>query len=474
MLQGSDGRRRVIVALNPAARHAGLKPAMPITKAQALVDGLIVHDHAADADRAALDRLAHWAYRHVSPIVAPDYPDGLVIDTTGADHLHGGEEPLAHGIVRRLAAMGVESRIAIADSWGAAHALARFRANPVLLVPASESDAMVERLPVAALRLPPDIVNGLRELGFDRIGEIAAQPRAPMTLRFGPQLWRRLDQARGRAQELIDAVRPPDVIAADRIFAEPIAAAETIARYMDLLTDALCAGLEAKTVGALRVALVIHRVDGRAASVCIGMAKPVRDAKQIKRMLRDKIGSIDPGFGIEKMTLSAPRVQSLAPRQATSLIEEAAPDVSGLLDILANRFGADRFHKVVSVASDVPERSATRVPASLDAPAPGWQTLWRRPFQLLARPELIQTVALLPDHPPVSFTWRGTRHRVKCADGPERIRGEWWKANAEIGTVRDYFHVEDDDGENFWIFRSGDGERAESGSQAWFMHGLFA
>ena len=83
-------------------------------------------------------------------------------------------------------------------------------------------------------------------------------------------------------------------------------------------------------------------------------------------------------------------------------------------------------------------------------------------------------MALLPDNPPVWFTWRGVRRRVRRADGPERIRGEWWKREAEMATVRDYFRVEDDAGERYWLFRAGDGEHAETGSQRWFLHGIFA
>jgi protein ImuB len=85
---------------------------------------------------------------------------------------------------------------------------------------------------------------------------------------------------------------------------------------------------------------------------------------------------------------------------------------------------------------------------------------------LLARPEPIEVMALLPDHPPASFTWRGVRRLVKRADGPERIFGEWWKRDAELAAVRDYFQVEDDAGERFWLFRSGNEEQAAAGPVA--------
>jgi protein ImuB len=122
----------------------------------------------------------------------------------------------------------------------------------------------------------------------------------------------------------------------------------------------------------------------------------------------------------------------------------------------------------------VPERSVARVPALSPETGASWEGDWPRPPRLLSRPEPIETMALLPDNPPVWFTWRGIRRRVRRADGPERIRGEWWKRDAEMTTVRDYFRVEDETGERYWLFRSGDGEREDSGSQKWFLHGIFA
>ena len=57
-------------------------------------------------------------------------------------------------------------------------------------------------------------------------------------------------------------------------------------------------------------------------------------------------------------------------------------------------------------------------------------------------------------------------NRVSRADGPERIFGEWWKHAAETAAVRDYFQVENDAGERFWIYRAGDGEDGATGAAA--------
>jgi len=121
----------------------------------------------------------------------------------------------------------------------------------------------------------------------------------------------------------------------------------------------------------------------------------------------------------------------------------------------------------------VPERSVMRIAAMAPDADEAWTARWPRPARLLAPPEPIETVVLLPDHPPAAFTWRGIRRRVTCADGPERIFGEWWRRDAELAAVRDYFQIEDDAGERFWVYRAGDGEDPETGSHRWFLHGIF-
>lgn len=473
ILIGREGRRRVVLAADRAAQRAGLYVGMPATKAQALVKELVVKDAEPEADAAALERLALWALRY-APIAAADPADGLVIDATGAAHLHGGESGLLTDMVRRLGTAGVAARAAIAGNWGAAHALGRYSANPTLVVSPGEEANAIMRLPVAALRLDTDVVAALRRVGFDHVVDIARTPRAPLTLRFGPEILRRLDQATGALSEPIEPVRPPEVTEVQRIFGEPIGAAETIARYTGKLVTDLCNLLEAKGQGARRLDLLFNLVDNRIEAIRIGTAQPVRDVKRLTRLLCDKIETIDPGFGIERMRLAATLAEPLRQRQLiSSLIEAPEPDVSDLIDTLTNRVGEQRLYRFAPVASDVPERSIMRIAPMAPDAGDGWPSHWPRPSRLLPTPEPVETVALLPDHPPVTFTWRGIRHRVKRADGPERVFGEWWKRDAELSTVRDYFQVENEAGERFWLYRAGDGEDTATGSQRWFLHGVF-
>lgn len=474
MLIGSRARKRVILAADAAALALRLYPGMAAAQARALCAELVLRDADPEADARALDRLALWALRHYSPIVAADPPDGLVLDVTGAAHRYGGETGLLEDMLRRLRNSGFMAQAALSGTWGSAHALARYVAQPIAIVPSVDSGRAIAHLPTRALRLPPDIVEGLGKMGVDQIAEIEAKPRAPLALRFGPQLTRRLDQAYGRTSEPIHPVEAPHLIQVRRAFAEPIGAPETLARYTEKLVIALCQALEAAGLGARILDLHFHRVDNRIEAVRVGLAKPVRDHKRMTRLLCDKLETVDPGFGVESMALTAPATEPLDWKPvANDLTQPPAPDVTDLVDTLTNRLGPGRLYRVAPAQSDVPERSFRKLAPTAPPTGETWPLNWPRPSRILAHPEPIEAMALLPDQPPAGFTWRGIRRRVRRADGPERIFGEWWRRDGEVDAVRDYFQLEDDAGERFWVFRRGDGTLAATGDLSWWMHGLF-
>jgi len=476
VLSGRQGSKRLVMAADARAEAQGLHAGMALTKAQALVPGLEVRPFTPDKDTAGLHDLALWALRLYSPVVAVDAPDGLVLDITGCAHLHGGEADLVHDLLEHLRADGIAARAAVADSWGAAHALARFSSPTAVIASPGDSRRMVLALPIAALRLAADIVADLDALGFETIADLLKQPRAPLVHRFGLDFGLRLAQVLGEAAEPIDPVVLPDVVSVKRIFAEPIGAPETIARYTEKLTAQLCDALEHRALGARRLDLLFGRVDNRIEAVCVRLAAPVRDVKRLTRLLCDQIETVDPGFGIDRMRLTATAAEPLTPRQ----IDTAAPNVpelAGLIDILGNRLGARNLYRLAPVESDVPERALRRVPP-LSPVETNWPEVfhdWPRPQRLLVHAEEILPIAAeLPDKAPKAFVWHKVRHAVVRADGPERIFGEWWHRDPEIPAVRDYFRVEDENGRRFWIFRSGDGEHRDSGNYRWYLHGIFA
>jgi len=487
----------VVAAADAAAAALGLRAGMPLAQAQALVPGLAIHPAAPDADAAALGRLATWCLRY-APLSAADAPDGIWLDVTGCAHLHGGETKLLRDLAGRLATQGVAARAAVADTPGAAHAVARF-ATPkekgekgggvfpfpspfasslpfLFVVPIGETPAALAPLPIEALRMPPAHADGLRLLGFECVAQLAATPRAPLTRRFGPLVATRLDQALGTVFEPIVPVFPPELVQARLSFVEPLLTAEAFAAVIARLTCTVCTALEKLGQGARRLDLLFERVDGSVQCLRIGTARPSRDPRHLARLLGEKLERVDPGLGVEAMRLVVPLAEPLAYAQASVPLAEAESadqDVSALVDRLENRLGAALVWRAAAVESDVPERSVRRVPALAPPRRTTWPADLPRPVRLLDPPQPVDAMALLPDQPPVAFTWRRVRHRVRRADGPERIAGEWWKRAGEVRSVRDYFQVEDEEGRRFWLFRRGDGEDVATGDLRWFLHGFF-
>ncbi len=445
---------------------------MPLAHAQALVPGLRIADADPAGDAAALGELAAWCLRY-APLTAADLPDGVWIDATGCAHLFGGEAAMLAHMTTRLARAGIGARAAIADTPGAAHAMAR-HGNQFIVPPGNAALALTP-LPVAALRLAPEMVTTLRTLGLERIGQLAAAPRGPLVRRFGPALLTRLDQALGRVAEPITPVLPPETVQHRLAFIEPLLTAEALATVIDTLANAVCTALDWAGLGALRLDLMFERVDATVQAVRVGLARPARAPRHLARLLAERLETVDPGLGVEAMRLIVSLAEPMAPEQTRAALTdaEAPADIAALVDRLQNRFGAHRVYRMEPVESDVPERSVRRVPALAFAGPASWPADLPRPARLLPRPQRVQALSVLPDHPPAAFIWRRVRHRIRRADGPERITGEWWRRDGEMAGVRDYWAVEDEAGRRFWLYRSGDGVDRATGDLSWFLHGLF-
>ncbi|WP_332772066.1 DNA polymerase Y family protein [Phenylobacterium sp.] len=466
---------RRLSAVDKAAAAAGLFPGQKATDAAALVPNLVTAEAETEADAAALTALVDWSVRF-SHAVAAAPPDGLFLDITGVDHLWGGEAELVADFRSRLARNDLFFRCAVADTPGAAWALAHYGKGAEIIAPPNGQADLLAYLPPAALRLEPEAAAQIERLGLRYLFQIIGLPRAPFARRFGKQALLRLDQAMGRAEEALTFRRPPNPWFARLAFFEPISVLEDLQRVSRDVAAKLCARLELESRGAKRFELTFHRLDGKAYPLTIGLSIPGRDPARIAKLFAPKLETVDPGFGIEVVTITAEAVEVLSGRQARlDAAREAALEegLAPLVDRLVNRLGEDRVWKSAPVESHVPEQSA-QPGAPLGATA-AWNPETPRPLRLFRRPEPLDLVlALTPDDPPRQFQWRKQTHRVRHAEGPERIGAEWWRGEIdEVRTdqVRDYYRVEDQEGGRFWVYREG---LYEAGVPAkWFLHGLF-
>ena len=422
-------------------------------------------------------------------------------------------------LLGRLHGFGLAARAALAETPGAAWALARFGAKDRAVVPVGGVRAALAPLPVASLRLGAATVDGLSRLGLRRVGDLYPVARAPLAARFGGEVALRLDQALGRVAEPISPrrVQPPYRVRLS--FPEPIGDPRDIARGLERLVERLAERLAADGLGCRRVEFALFRADGSVQRTAVGAARATRDVAHLVRLFAERLDELDPGFGIETLVLAALAMEKLAPAQADiahgiagSENSDTDPDkteLGPLLDRLGNRLGFARVQRLSPVESHLPDRAQRRVSAWTPSPRPspsdqGERELrqgaapkplsrvreregpaakrWEgegssRPLRLLRWPEPVTSVTVegvmvegaAPAGPPTAFRWRRRDHRLRRAVGPERIEPEWWREDRGwAGGARDYWRVEDEDGRRLWLYREGGEEESR-----WFVHGVF-
>lgn len=448
---------------------------MTVADARALVPELVTKPSEPAADKVALTALARWCGRW-SPWTAPDPQtpglDGVFIEITGCQRLFGGEEKLLADMAGAFRDLDLTVRLAAAPSLGLAWGLARFDPDAAHRPLSIGPDAAARRLaalPVEALRLPDETSERLRALGLVKVEAVMRQPRAALARRFGLTLPQRIDQARGIEGEVLDPLLPERAFRAEARFAELLMHLDPIKAAGPDLLRTLCGQLTRAGRGVRRLRLTLRRVDGRDFPVEAGTAAPSRDAAHLARLLNERLerSEIDLGFGIEVLTLTAPKTAPAGDRQSD--LERGAGETHAdqLADRLITRLGEGGVRRAASGESWIPERASGWLP--VDRGGYAAQRSLARPLLVMERPEPVEAVAEVPDGPPRAFIWRKLRHRIALAEGPERIAPEWWRESGGDVT-RDYFRVETAEGRRFWLFREGLYHRETDGPR-WFVHG---
>ena len=517
-----DHNMQVLSSVSQAAAKAGLKPGMALRDASAIAPDLITRPRDEPAEAMFLAGLRRWAGKY-SPWVAEAPPDGLVIDLTGCAHLFGGEAALMEQAAADCIDLGLSVQAGIADTLGAAWAIARFStgatpdrtgdaidqeayatraragkrrhwtrggsapapraqgAMPGRIAPPGQTRTAIAGLPITALRLEPAAIAGLARLGVRQIGDLAGLPRAATTRRFGADVVMRLDQALGILPEPVAPARPPDHFAVRLSLPDPIGLEADILAGIDRLLEPLCDQLRDRGRGARRIRLQAMRVDAASVGVEVGLARPSANPDRIRPLLALKLGEIDAGFGIDVLRLTAPVTEPVHAVQHAGHAEAAArgsavmaaqaegTGVDDLIGRLGARIGLDAITRRHPADSHAPEKNATIMGAAWSDPAPEW------PAPPAARPLMLwpPEPVMAPDDPmpPVEFRWRRATHKLAEARGPERIAPEWWldDPNWRSG-LRDYWQVVTQGGDRLWFYYAHGGTM----SGGWFAQGRFA
>ncbi|WP_412565670.1 Y-family DNA polymerase [Thalassobius sp. MITS945101] len=457
-----------LYCLSGQAQHLGLMQGMTLSDARALRPDLITRPATPELDQQFLRALARWAGRYC-PWVGVEGRDGLVLDVSGSTHLFGGESEMLADMRMRLTRAGIAARIGLADSRGAAWALAHFDEGV-----AAPGDPLptLRPLPVAALRLDGPTCVALERLGLRTVGDLHDTPRAPLSRRFGNGVLMRLDQALGVQGEPLTPLPDPPRYGVRLTLPEPIGLSADVMAGLARLLEGLCGRLRAQDMGARVLQLTLRRVDQASQQVELRLARAMNDPAVILPLFERGVDAVEAGYGIDQLRLGAPRIEALPPAQIQSAIRQSEEEgVASLITKLGTRIGLENVQRFLPADSHIPERAHILAAAAFSEPVEKWPrptALPPRPLRLFA-PEPIGGQAVGPGRePPRQFRWRGMRLERGHVEGPERLTPEWWLPSEDWQSgVRDYWRVETRQGRRLWLYHTPQ-------NPGWFVQGEFA
>lgn len=467
VVSSNEQGRVCIKAANPAAIREGIQPGMVLADVRAILPQIEVWPDEPGDRKETLEAMARWSLRF-SPVVEASSPDDLILDISGCAHLWDGEQSYLETIVSRLCQGGYQARAAIADSIGAAWAMAHYGNNMQIAAPKEQLNAL-QPLPPAALRLDDNLVQRLHKLGFYRIEQFIHIPRPTLRRRFGNLLIERIGQALGNIPECIVPVEELQPYQERLTCMEPIKTATGIHIALEKLLFQLCTRLAQEGKGIRSSIFKGYRIDGDIQEIRIGTSRASHSPPHLLRLFELHISSLRPNLGFELFVLEAPQVESISPAQENLWgVENKPGEIAELIDNIGAKIGMDRITRYSPSAHHWPERMLNTVDTLDPLPTLHWPNNKVRPLHLLSRPEPIEVMVPLPDYPPMLFRHGKKAYKIVKADGPERIEQEWWVSE---GKARDYYQVEDEQGARYWLFRLG---QYGDGEPQWFLHGFFA
>lgn len=477
-----------IVCCDRCAAEGGVCHGMTLAEAKALLPALRLEPHDSHADRRTLEKLAAWA-QAFSPTVHIEDHQTLLLDVTGCRRLFKGDHNLLAQAIGGLKERGFSARGAVADTPGAAWAIAHTHPEPVLVTRPERSVEDLLRLPVRALRIDERTVATLAAVGIETVEALMYLPRASLGARFGDTVLHRLDQALGNVPEPLTRFSPPPVLRSCLQLGAATDRRDIVHRAACHVLTLFCEQLAHRVVGVTRLYVTFRHPEADSTTVTVETSRCTRLLKRLQTLMTARLDSVGLPAETDGVMVWAAQVEPLDDWQDELFDTQTADhgDLSDLLDRLSMRLGPRSVARVALLSDHQPERAYACVPWNEErdggtGPAEGparrpsrsggagpprsgteENDLKLRPLQVWRRPVEVPVVAVAPEGPPSLFRLKSVEHPIVACTGPERLETGWWRGPH---LQRDYFRVLSRSGETFWIFR-------DRHTARWFVHGMF-
>lgn len=442
VLISGPAQRRALHAVSPGAAALGLQRGMLVSAANALTTNYAAQEHDPQAEAAAREVLANWAYGFSSQ-VSLAFPHALVLEIGRSRKLFGEWPTLSRRLRAELQDLGYRHRLVAAPNPYAARALAN--AHGDLGVGEARLDAALGALPVERAGLQRDVAESLARSGLRRLGQVFALPRESVARRFPKAVLAHLDALRGHAAPPLVCYEPPERFDAKIEFDHEVESSLALLFPLRRLTSDLAAFLSGRDGGVSRFTIFFAHEDHPPTALAVGLLAAERDAAMLFDVAKGRLERVALPAPTRGLRLVAEDLPAFVPaaRDLFDARPQQAMPLEQILERLRARLGDDAVHGLGLRADHRPEHAS-----ALAMPKEAPDRLPPRPAWLLETP----------------IPWRERRFEVLA--GPERVESGWWDRGE---ARRDYYVVQTDAGQRAWVYAVA-GER----DGPFMLHGYFA
>jgi protein ImuB len=443
VLLSGPAQRRVLQAVNPAARELGLRPGQLLSAAQALAKGFTCAEHDPARIEHCEQLLAAWAYRFSSQ-VSRHFPRTLLLEVQSGFQLFGPWPAFEARLREELGELGFSHRIVLAPNPTAARMLANVHDGLAVSDAAGLRDVLLA-MPIDRIGLPPEAATAFARMGLRRVGQVLALPRDTLAKRFAATVLMQLDRLLGQRALALDCYTPPDRFDTRLELNFDVESHQALLFPLRRLIGDLAAFLAGRDGGVQRFNLHLEHAAREDTIVPVGLLAAERDPVLLFELARGRLEQLQVPCPVNCMRLVAEQLPRFVPthRELFDGRPQQSQPWEQLRERLRARLGDEAIQGLSAQADHRPEcawQLAERGGCAPQAQAP------LRPGWLLREPTALGDAAGL------------------LLGGPERIETGWWDG-ADVR--RDYYRLQTPNGQCAWVYRP------VAQPQQWWLQGWF-
>jgi protein ImuB len=364
---------------------------------------------------------------------SPEPGEAVVLDIQGTEGLFGTPEALATKLRQRASVHGLLAQVATSANFHAAICAARGFSGVKSLRPGEEA-AVLSRLPLHVLDLPPEMAQTFHLWGIRDCGMLAALPERDLVARVGFEGQRLRSLALGRHAHHFVPMEPDfssqliETIELDH----PVDLLEPLLFLLARLLDQLLLRVQARSlaIASIEVRLKLDLKDGqpRHHERIIRPALPSQDSRRLLKLVQLDLETHPPEAAVIAIEMRVAAARPHVVQHGLFLPQGPEPDrLEVLLARLRNLLGENYVGAPQLIDS---RREDGFLMRKFAPPPPRDEAILhsateRQTAFRVCRPPLAIGVTLRTNEP-VAITVEGQSFSVVMRAGPWRRSGEWW------------------------------------------------